>query len=170
MKHYYYSDGISEFGPFTLTELKTKRLRPDFKIRVDAISFTELASNIPELESLFKAPAPVQKTKYQQTHYYKKEAPENSKRDQLLLTVLIIWVTSLVLNLIVSFIFRDSISSGIKTEYVIMGVINLLTAVLPVMIALSIQNRTLKIIGIIIAAILTLRFVYGAVQLMTFSF
>ncbi|MGJ8684447.1 MAG: hypothetical protein ACSHWW_07480 [Nonlabens sp.] len=168
MIQYYFSDGIGEFGPFTLNELKTKKLRPDFKIRTEATTFTGTASNIPELDSLFEpAPTPSQNIAYQQPQYVQPEVGEKSKSDKLLITALIIWLSTLLLNGLISFIFRNSFSSDY--HYVFLGIVNLLSAALPLLVALSIKDKNLKVIGIVIAVILTLRFVFGAIQLMTFS-
>ncbi|GAK94243.1 hypothetical protein JCM19298_1371 [Nonlabens ulvanivorans] len=168
MIHYYYSDGINEFGPFNLNELKEKALRPDFKIRTENKSFVATASSIAELDVLFKKPAAAVQnvTFHKQTNL--RPATQKSSSDKLLIAALIVWLTTMLLNAIVSAVFSYSYSSN--NQYIVMGAINLISAVLPLLIALSIQDKTLKVIGIIISVILMMNFIFGAVQLMTFSF
>ncbi|GAL77038.1 hypothetical protein JCM19275_3650 [Nonlabens ulvanivorans] len=168
MIHYYYSDGINEFGPFHLNELKEKALRPDFKIRTENKSFVAAASSIAELDVLFQKPAAAVQnvTFHKQTNL--QPATQKSSSDKLLIATLILWLSTMLLNAIVSAIFSYSYSSN--SQYIFLGLVNLISAALPLLIALSIQDKTLKVIGIIISVILMIRFIFGAVQLMTFSF
>ena len=53
MKKYYYSDGVSELGPFTLDELKAEGITKDNLVWFAPMNEWEPAGSIDELSSLF---------------------------------------------------------------------------------------------------------------------
>lgn len=173
MIQYYYSDGIQEFGPYTLNDLREKALRPDFKIRTETSNYTATASAIPELDSLFNEQSSAT-TNYNKTHQKFEntttQGSVKSNRDKLLIAVLIIWLLSSLASTIIVFILGSFSSYSTDNMYVFSGVLSLISSVLPLLVAVSIQDKNLKIVGIILALILTLQSVYGAIQLMSMSF
>lgn len=52
MKQYYYLDGITQLGPFTLDELRTKSLTPDTSVWAAGMTGWLRAGDVPELSSL----------------------------------------------------------------------------------------------------------------------
>ena len=62
MKHYYYADNDQELGPFTIEELKTKRLKKSTLVWADGMQDWALAESINELnEILISEPPPLPK-------------------------------------------------------------------------------------------------------------
>ncbi|HWC52152.1 MAG TPA: DUF4339 domain-containing protein [Chitinophagaceae bacterium] len=60
MKKYYFFDGTTQHGPFTLDELRTYNITPKTSVWFDAIPQWKPAGEIPELQTLFSnAAAPV---------------------------------------------------------------------------------------------------------------
>ncbi len=60
MRHYYYSDGEQQFGPFSLDELKNKRINKSTLVWTDGLSDWTSAEKIEELKSiLISAPPPL---------------------------------------------------------------------------------------------------------------
>ena len=63
MEEYYFSDGESQFGPFTLDELKNQKITKDTLIWYEGIDDWTKANEIEKLKTFFKAtPPPLQKT------------------------------------------------------------------------------------------------------------
>ena len=54
MNKYYYHDGFREFGPFTAQELLDKKIRPDYKLRLDGEQELKPAREVAEVANLFK--------------------------------------------------------------------------------------------------------------------
>jgi hypothetical protein len=55
---YYYTDGLTNFGPFSLEQLKEKNITPTTRIWYSGLSGWTAASEIPELASLLSADTP----------------------------------------------------------------------------------------------------------------
>ena len=65
MKKYFYSDGTNNFGPFTLDELKEKKISRETKIWFQELGEWKSAGEVPELTEIFKlVPPPIAKTNY----------------------------------------------------------------------------------------------------------
>jgi len=63
MKKYFYTDGTTKYGPFTLEELKEKEISRDTKIWFQELNEWKSAGDVPELSDLFKlVPPPISKT------------------------------------------------------------------------------------------------------------
>lgn len=58
MIHYYYTDGINKFGPFSLDELRTKNLTRQTQVWYQGLQNWTAAGNIPELRDLFATTPP----------------------------------------------------------------------------------------------------------------
>lgn len=56
MKKYFYTDGQSQFGPFTFEELEKENLTGNTMVWYNGLSDWTQAKDIPELESLFRIP------------------------------------------------------------------------------------------------------------------
>jgi hypothetical protein len=66
---YYYTDGLTNFGPFSLEQLKEKKITPSTKIWYAGLSGWTAASEIPELAGLLSSfPPPLSTPPPQYTH------------------------------------------------------------------------------------------------------
>ncbi len=57
MKKYYYNDGTTRFGPYTIEELKDLGVTPDTQIWYEGLADWTYAKNLVELDSLFNGGA-----------------------------------------------------------------------------------------------------------------
>lgn len=65
MKKYFYTDGTNNYGPFTLDELKEKKISRETKIWFHELGEWKSAGEVPELTEIFKlVPPPIAKTNY----------------------------------------------------------------------------------------------------------
>lgn len=63
MKKYFYTDGTNNYGPFTLDELKEKKISRETKIWFQELGEWKSAGEVPELTEIFKlVPPPITKT------------------------------------------------------------------------------------------------------------
>lgn len=68
MKHYYYADNDQQFGPFTIDELKSKRLKKSVLVWTDGMADWTSADGIDELKDiLISEPPPLPKSSKPQT-------------------------------------------------------------------------------------------------------
>jgi len=58
MQKYYYTNGVTTFGPFTLEELIKEHISRDTKVWFQELSEWQPAGNVPELSVLFKDTPP----------------------------------------------------------------------------------------------------------------
>ena len=58
MKHYYYADSEQQFGPFTVDELKTKRLKKSTLVWTDGMQDWTSANEIEELKDILISEPP----------------------------------------------------------------------------------------------------------------
>lgn len=62
---YFYSDGTNNYGPFTLDELKEKKISRETKIWFQELGEWKSAGEVPELTEIFKlVPPSIAKTNY----------------------------------------------------------------------------------------------------------
>ncbi|QEC72978.1 DUF4339 domain-containing protein [Arachidicoccus ginsenosidivorans] len=59
MQKYYYTNGVTTFGPFTLEELIKEHISRDTKVWFQELSEWQPAGNVPELSVLFKDTPPL---------------------------------------------------------------------------------------------------------------
>lgn len=64
MKKYFYTDGTTNFGPFTLEELKAKSITKETYVWFEELGDWKTAGSVPELSNLFKfsSPPPISQT------------------------------------------------------------------------------------------------------------
>src|SRR5690554_2752906 len=63
MKKYFYSDGTNNFGPFTIEELKEKKITRETKVWFQELGEWKPAGIVPEMDEIFKlVPPPIKKT------------------------------------------------------------------------------------------------------------
>jgi hypothetical protein len=62
MKKYFYTDGTTQFGPFTFEELREQYITRDTKVWFEGLAEWKSGGSIPELSELFKLTPPEVKT------------------------------------------------------------------------------------------------------------
>lgn len=64
MRKYFYNDGVNEVGPFTLEELREKKISKETKVWFQELGDWKPAGTIPELTELFiSVSPPIEKSK-----------------------------------------------------------------------------------------------------------
>ncbi len=80
MKKYFYSDGTNNFGPFTIEELKEKKITRETKVWFQELGEWKPAGIVPEMDEIFKlVPPPIKK--------------------QIQILISIIWIIQIIRNL-----------------------------------------------------------------------
>lgn len=159
MKKYFYADGTNRFGPFSLTELKEKGITRETDIWFNELGKWEKAGTITELQDLFTMmPPPIIKptTKVPGTK-------KGKAIDIFVLLSLAYWVLYRLIYFLGTEI-TDFLYSGPFNRYFEIG-LDFIFAILPIAFALSVKNKTLKIIAIILSTLISiniLRFVIKA--------
>jgi len=92
MKKYYYTDGVNDFGPFTLDELKGKPITKDTYVWFEGLAEWVLAADVQELYELFSStPPPIRKpeptTTYQQSTSNVQKPPKSWLVESILVTL-----------------------------------------------------------------------------------
>ncbi len=108
--NYYYSDGETQFGPFTLEELKTKNITPKTMIWYDGLNDWKLANEEPLLSELFKSIPPPLKKQITPTP----PKINNSKKNTFKYWIIII-LTVLISTIITIYIYNLPDSSNDKS-------------------------------------------------------
>lgn len=142
MKTYYYTDGKTNYGPFTIEELKVKSLTHETFVWTDSFAEWKKLKDVPELRELTVVlPPPIRHE-------------QNSSRrfiDVLLFCSLVYWLIDyLILNLLPA--VGNSLNvAPMKFYPYVQVVLRTIFAAIPVIVACSIQNKLLKIIALIIS-------------------
>src|SRR5690554_2029076 len=69
MRKFFYTDGTSKYGPFTLEELKDKGISRDTKIWYEGLDQWKPAADVPELSEIIKSvPPPIAKEQSTDVH------------------------------------------------------------------------------------------------------
>ncbi len=96
MKKYFYTDGTTNFGPFTLEELKQENIRRDTQVWCQGMKEWARAESLPELEELFElvpprfhpepppAPRPV-------ASVHRQQPPKSWLTESILVTLFCCW-------------------------------------------------------------------------------
>lgn len=106
MKKYFYTDGYTNFGPFTLEELKYKNITPETNVWYEGMGDWRKASEVPELAALFSSnitsppnppnpPNPFQATG--QSPFNQSADPQNKAYDPFLNIVPKTWLVESIL-------------------------------------------------------------------------
>jgi|WetSurMetagenome_2_1015567.scaffolds.fasta_scaffold82639_1 hypothetical protein len=152
MKKYFYIENNSTLGPFTFDELAAKRLSSNTLVWFEGQSGWKGAYEIPEVKDAFIAtpPAPPSSGQYIAEALIQKES-----RTKDLMVVLVLGF--MLLGGVVMFAFQKIVHEWYRPPlYYITAAYNLIYALLPVIISLSIRNKNLKAIGLVISIILAL--------------
>ena len=157
MRTYFYTDGKTNFGPFTIEELREKNIAGDTFVWTPEFTEWKKAGTIPELEAvLISAPPQMQQSKMPSRRFF----------DIMLLVALAFWL----FELLIRYAFNSIVYFGMEF-YEFYPYFNLLltgiSVCIPVIIACSIHNKMLRIIAIVISLILAVMMFSGAVLTLT---
>lgn len=161
MKKYFYTDGTNNFGPFTIAELKEKGITRETMIWFQELGAWKRAGTIQELNDLFTSIAsPIQQQNDQNLQTFRQNSPNNTI-DILVFISIVYWF---VCNL-AGFIIQKLVDNWYDTplRYFQIG-INIIFAAVPVVFAISVRNKTLRIIAIILASLLSILILYNNID------
>lgn len=154
MKTYFYTDGKTNYGPFTIEELKGKNLTGETFVWTDTFPEWKKLKEVPELKDVPGVFPPT----------FRNE--ENSSRriiDVLLLCALAYWLfDALILRLLP--LICDTLGLDYMQYYpysqLVFGTI---FAAVPVIVGYSVQNRLLKSIALVIGMIIAIISIAGGI-------
>jgi hypothetical protein len=162
MKKYFYSDGTNNFGPFTIEELKEKGITRETSVWFHELGEWKMAGTIQELNELFAyIPPPLQR----QTNYNQQPISQTSTNNAIDIFVFLsiaYWFISNLAYFIIEKVIDDWWSNDLVTYFRI-GT-NIVFAAIPIVFALSVRNKTLKVIAIILAALLCIDKLYSNID------
>lgn len=153
MKSYYYTDGKTNYGPFTIEELKGKSLSGEIFVWTDSFPEWKKLKDVPELRHVLgTAPPP-----------FPNKQNSRAFMDLLLLGTLVFWlIDSLILRLV------PWICSMLNVDYFryypyLQMILGILFAAVPVIVACSIQNKIIKMIALVISIIIAMISIAGGI-------
>lgn len=161
MKKYFYTDGTNSMGPFTIEELKEKGITRETSVWFHELGEWKEAGTVQELKELFAfVPPPIQKQNISNQQHPPKLKTNNSI-DIFVFFSIAYWFTSTL----ASFLIRAFVDDWYDTpaKYFDIGT-NIIFAAAPIVFALSIRNRTLKIIAVILSSLLSIYILYSNID------
>lgn len=157
MKKYFYSDGANYYGPFTIEELKEKEITRETIIWFKGLEEWKKASAIQELDNLFALiPPPIQNQNFDNLRAQKRSKTYITI-DILVFLSILYWFASSIADFVIHKVIDDQYNT--PAQYFQLG-IYLIFAFLPIVFAVSIRNKTLKIIAIILGTLITTYLLY----------
>ncbi len=155
MKKYFYTDGTEKFGPFSIEELKEKEITRETNIWSHELVNWKKAGTIPELQDLFTLmPPPIQNTNF-------RRESKNNTIDIFVFLSIVYWFTVNLTNFVIQKLVDDWYDTPAKFFQI--GT-NIIFAIIPIIFAISIKNKTLKIIAIILSAFLSIYILYNNIE------
>lgn len=158
MKKYFYSDGTNNFGPFTIEELKEKGITRETMIWFQELGEWKKADTIQELNDLFALIPPPVQPQISNNQNSSSHANSNSVIDIFVLLSIAYWFATNLANFIIEKVVDEWYSNDIVTYFRI-GT-NIVFAALPIVFALSVKNKGMKIIALILGALISIYFLY----------
>lgn len=162
MKKYFYSNGTNHFGPFTIEELKEKRITRETMIWYQELAEWKRASTIQELNDLFALiPPPIQPQNNlsQQTQ---RQVSSNNKIDIFVFLSIAYWFAFDLAYFIIGKVVDNWWDNDLITYFRIGA--NLVFAAIPIVFALSVKNKTFKIIAIFLGALSSIYMLYNNID------
>lgn len=159
MKKYFYSDEAISFGPFTLEELREKRITRETYVWFEELGEWEKAGEIPELNDLFAIIPPFP----QQTNYNRQlseQTGSNNTIDMFVFLSIFYWFITDLANYLTRNVGDYWYYSHVK--YLLTGM-NMIFALIPVVITLSIRNKKMRITAIIFSICICLYRFYSTI-------
>ena len=149
--------GTERLGPFTLEELQERKLTRETPVWYHELLDWQSAGTIPELRALFSmTPPPIQNPTY--TQPTAQIVSRSNSMDTYVFLALAYWFITSLINLVIRTTIDDWFDSPAK--FIQIGT-NLIFAVVPLVIALSIKDRALKTPAIIFGVLLSLYILYN---------
>jgi len=161
MKKYFYSDGTNNFGSFTIEELKEKGITRETMIWYQELGEWKKASTIQELNELLALiPPPIQQQN-NFSHQPQRQTSSNNTIDIFVFLSIAYWFAVDLAN----FVIQKVVDYWYYTpaKYFQIGT-NIVFAAIPIVFAISVRNRTLKIIAIILVALLSIYILYNNID------
>ncbi|AZQ44614.1 hypothetical protein [Nonlabens ponticola] len=159
MKKYFYSDGFREFGPFTTADLMSKKMRADYQVRAEDETTLVPGHQHPDLKFLFESKPEFQKQKVRQQKTDTIVKPKSFIKENYVLVGILFWF---VLRLA-----RVPLSSNFisfKTATIVRTALGIGIGFLPLIFALSVRDRSKKVIAIVIAAAIALWQIHDSIN------
>lgn len=158
MKTYFYTDGKTNYGPFTIDELKSKDISLNTYVWTETFAEWKKAGDVAELSTVVEMLSPPIKRPQEQ---------KSSRKliDILLLCSLIYWLFNKLMHFIIPWLIDAFNLEYYKVYPIVNIVLTVVFIFVPVTVACSIENKVMKIIGIIISAILAIFMLTGAVSM-----
>jgi len=161
MKKYFYSDGQNNFGPFTIEELKEKGIQRETSVWFHELGEWKKAETVEELNELFAfIPPPMQK---QNTYSQQPIRLENTNNtiDIFVFLSISYWFAVSLANFVIQKVVEHWYDSPIKYFQICS---NIIFAAIPIVFALSIKNKTLKYIALILSSFLSIYMLYSNID------
>jgi hypothetical protein len=157
MKKYFYSDGTNNFGPYTIEELKEKGITRETSVWFHELGGWKKAGTVQELDEIFAfIPPPIQ----QQHNYnqkFSRKASTNNTIDILALLSIAYWLAFSLVGFVIDKVVDNVYDSPVLYFFIW---IKIIFAVVPIVFALTVRNKTLKIIAIILSALISIYMLY----------
>ena len=157
MKKYFYNDGKDQFGPFSLEELKEKEITRETMVWFPELGGWEKAGTIPELQNLFTLDAPPLQRQNNRLQAPIPKENKNSTIDIFVFLSIVYWFSVTIANFTIQKLVDNWYDTPAKFFQIFT---NLVFAVIPIIFAISIKNKALKIIAIILGALLAINILY----------
>jgi hypothetical protein len=158
MKKYFYSDGINNYGPFTIEELKGKNITRETSVWFQDLGDWKKAGLVPELNELFVLMPPPIGQFSNNSPVALPHKTTNTLIDVFVFSAIAYWFAVTLFNFLITNL-TDHWYGGIAM-YVSIGT-NLIFAVIPVLFAISVRNKTLKLMAIIFSALISAEIIYS---------
>jgi len=155
MKKYFYTDGTNSLGPFSLEELKEKKITRETNVWFHELGEWKEAGGISELSELFTFSPPPFKSQNLNIHLDK--GTEKRKIDVFLFITIIFWFFSDFSMFIISKLVPNWYNTPAKYYQI---TINIIFSLIPIIFALSIRDKVLRIIALILGGITSIYILY----------
>jgi hypothetical protein len=161
MKKYFYMDGSNSLGPFSIEELQEKKISRETHVWFHELGEWKEAGVVPELNELFTLlPPPFLK---QNKELNIALVPQNMKTnmDIFIFIAIAFWF----FNLLVMFVIQKLVDKWYEppVRYIQIG-LNIIFVALPIIFALSIKDKSLKKIALVLGAIISIYMLYNNIS------
>lgn len=162
MEKYFYTDGTNNFGPFTIEELKEKGITKETNVWLHVPGEWRKAGTIPELNDLFTLMPPhINKQNNYSQQPDRQDGPTNTI-DIFVFLAIAYWFIIHLVNFVIKNVFDNWWKNDFVTYF--QAGTSIVFAAIPVVFALSVKNKTLKIIAIVLSALLSVNMLYGNID------
>ena len=164
MKKYFYSDGANKLGPFMLEELKEIGISRETKVWLAEAGEWQKAEDMEDLKELFAVETPLLSAVNDDVEQSDSRKDKIDTIDILVFVSVAYWTTVSFANLVIQKVDHNWNNKPVKYLVIIT---NIIFAVVPIIFALSVSNKTLKMGAIFLGALLSLYMLYSNVGWLT---